>query len=218
MHKIFTIAGMGADTRLYQNIKFPEGFEVIPADWLIPEQADTLTTYAAKLIQHYQIKPGDIVIGNSLGGMIAVEIAKQIKLDKVILISSIKTIAEAPAYFKIFRTVPIYKAVPGKLMTSMGSLIKLVFGKMAPADLALFKSMLGKSSPVFLKWSMRAALYFDNQDEIPHLYHIIGDKDLVFPYQKIKNPTAIIKGGTHIMMFNRAAEISRILTEILRKP
>ncbi|AMR33323.1 hypothetical protein A0256_18810 [Mucilaginibacter sp. PAMC 26640] len=89
---------------------------------------------------------------------------------------------------------------------------------MQPEDLALFKSMLSNSSPVFLKWSMGAALHFDNMEDIPNLYHIIGDKDLVFPFEKIINPTAIIKGGTHIMMFDSAGEINKLLADILLKP
>jgi hypothetical protein len=88
---------------------------------------------------------------------------------------------------------------------------------MNPADMQLFKSMLSNSSPVFLKWAMRAVLFWRNNTEIANLYHIIGDKDLVFPYQNIKNPTAIIKGGTHIMVFDRADEINQILANILQK-
>jgi pimeloyl-ACP methyl ester carboxylesterase len=217
MSKVYLISGLGADSRLYKNIVLPEGFDPVATDWILPTPDDTLTSYAQKIVDHYDIHPNDIVIGNSLGGMIAVEIAKQVKLNKVILISSIKTISEAPAYFKVFKSVPVYKAIPEKLMTNVGVLIELIFGKMAPEDLTLFKSMLSNSSPVFLKWAMHAVLYFNNQEEIPNLYHIIGDKDLVFSYKKIKDPTAVVKGGTHIMMFDMAAEINQILAEILLK-
>ena len=217
MTRVYLISGLGADSRLYKNIILPAGFEAIPTDWILPAMEDTLTSYAHKIIDHYNIQPNEIVIGNSLGGMITVEIAKQVKLNKVILISSIKTINEAPAYFRVFKTVPVYKAIPERLLSSVGPLIELIFGKMAPEDLKLFKSMLSNSSPVFLKWAMHAVLYFNNQDEITNLYHIIGDKDLVFPYKKIKDPTAIVKGGTHIMMFNMAKEINKILAEILLK-
>jgi hypothetical protein len=90
-----------------------------------------------------------------------------------------------------------------------------MFGNMNPDDLQLFKSMLSNSSPIFLKWAMRAALYWKNNIDFSNLYHIIGDNDLVFPYKNIKSPTAIIKGGTHIMVFDRADEINKLLEEIL---
>ncbi len=47
-----------------------------------------------------------------------------------------------------------------------------------------------------------------------NVYHISGDKDLMFPYNMIKNVT-IVKGGTHIMIFNKAKQINTWLKEIL---
>jgi pimeloyl-ACP methyl ester carboxylesterase len=215
MSKVYLISGLGADPRLFNNVVLPAGYEVVLVDWLIPNSTDTLTIYSQRIVNQHNIKEKSIVIGVSLGGMISVEIAKQVKLDKVILISSIKTDSEAPWYFKYFRSLPVYKVIPGKLMTHVGFLIKPIFGNMNPDDLQLFKSMLSNSSPIFLKWAMRAALYWKNNIDFPNLYHIIGDNDLVFPYKNIKNPTAIIKGGTHIMVFDRADEINKLLEEIL---
>lgn len=216
MRKVYLISGLGADSRLFKNIKLPASCEVILVDWHIPASDDTLTTYAQSIVKQYDIQDISTVIGVSLGGMISVEIAKQVKLDKVILISSIKTDSEASWYFNFFRNLPVYKAIPGKLMTHVGFLVKPMFGKMAPDDLALFKSMLSNSSPVFLKWAMQAVLYWKNAVAIPNLYHIIGDNDLVFPHQNIKNPTAVIKGGTHIMVFDKADEINALLAGILK--
>jgi pimeloyl-ACP methyl ester carboxylesterase len=216
MRKVYLISGLGADSRLFKNTKLPADCEVMLVNWHIPMSSDTLTTYAQAIVKQYDISNNSIVIGVSLGGMLSVEIAKLITLNKVILISSIKTNSEAPWYFKVFRNLPVYKAIPGKLMTHVGFLIKPVFGKMAPDDLALFKSMLHNSSPIFLKWAMRAVLYWKNEVQLSNLFHIIGDKDLVFPYQNIKNPTAVIKGGTHIMVFDKAAEINTLLADILK--
>jgi pimeloyl-ACP methyl ester carboxylesterase len=216
MTKVYLIPGLGANSRLFKNIQLPTEYEIVLVDWLIPNKTDTLTSYSQKLVSQYNIIDNSIVIGVSLGGMISVEIAKQIKLNKVILISSIKASSETPWYFKFFRSLPVYKAIPGKLMTHLGFLVKPMFGQMSPSDLALFKSMLQNSSPIFLKWAMRAVLYWKNDVEFSNLYHIIGDKDLVFPYQNIKTPTAVIKGGTHIMVFDKATEINALLADILK--
>ena len=215
MSKIFLIAGLGADTRLYNNIDLHE-HEAIPVDWIEPNESDTLSTYAEKLIYQYHIIPHSIVIGTSLGGMIAIEIAKKVPLNKVILISSIKTINEAPWYFKLFRNVPVYKIIPDKLFTSLGFLIEPVMGKMNANDLWLFKDMLKNSSPKFSKWAMGAVLKWDNEIIPPNVYHIIGDKDLVFSFKRIKNAT-MVKGGTHIMIFDKASQINKLLKGILKK-
>src|SRR5580698_6255930 len=202
MSKIFLIPGMGADTRVYNNIDLPD-HEVVCVDWIEPHETDTLATYAQKLIYQYNITPGSIVIGNSLGGMIAIEIGKFIKLKKIILISSIKTIDEAPRYFNFFRALPIYKMVPSTLFNSLGFGIEFFVGKMEEGDKLLFKDMLKKSSHTFLKWSMRAVLAWRNTTIPPNVFQVIGDKDKVFPWQKQKYAT-VIKGGTHIMIFDKA--------------
>ncbi|HEY4197133.1 MAG TPA: alpha/beta hydrolase, partial [Mucilaginibacter sp.] len=82
MAKIFLIAGMGADTRIFNNIEIPEEYDVTPVDWIPHHKTDTLETYSQKLICQYNITPNSIIIGNSLGGMLAIEIAKKVKLKK----------------------------------------------------------------------------------------------------------------------------------------
>ncbi|TWR31271.1 alpha/beta hydrolase [Mucilaginibacter pallidiroseus] len=217
MTKVFMIPGLGADSRLCKNIILPNGFECILIEWLEPLQTDSLETYSKAIVKQYVIKNEDILIGVSLGGILSVEIAKQLHISKLILISSIKTDSEAPLYFQFFRNLPVYKVIPGGLINHLGVLIKPMFGKMLPNDLALFKSMLSNSSPVFMKWAMSAVLQWRNSTIPPNLYHIIGDKDLVFPHKNIVNPTAVIKGGTHIMVFDRADEINALLADILNR-
>ena len=215
MSRIFLIPGLGADTRVYNNIDL-NGHEVICVDWIEPNKTDTLSTYAQKLIYQYHITPKSIVIGNSLGGMIAIEIAKIIPIEKVILISSIKTIDEAPWYFRLLRVIPFYKPIPGKAFNSMEFLIKPFFGHMNETDNWLFRDMLKNSSPVFLKWAMDASLKWNNKVIPPNVIQITGDRDLVFNYKRIKG-AIIVKGGTHIMIFEKAKEINKILKRILKK-
>ena len=216
MSRIFLIAGMGADTRIYNNIELPSEYEVIPVDWIEPHKTDTLSTYSQKLIYQYDIRPKDIIIGNSLGGMIAVEIGKKIPLKKIILISSIKTTDEAPAYYKLFRALPIYKIIPNKVITSAGFLIQPIFGKMSDADLWLFNDMRRNTSPIFLRWAMGASLNWDSTTSPANVHHIHGDKDRIFPVKNLKG-TTILKDGTHIMIFNYAKEINKWLKSILKK-
>jgi pimeloyl-ACP methyl ester carboxylesterase len=215
MSRIFLIPGLGADKRIYKNIKLgTDADELIYIDWLEPDHKDTLTTYAQKLIDEYDITPGSIVIGNSLGGMLAVEIANKLKLEKVILVSSIKTINEAPFYFKLFKYFPIHSIIPGSLFSKMGALIAPLFGKMYSVDAYLFNSMLQNTSSRFIKWAMGATLHWQNKTVPPNLYHITGDNDLIFNHKKMKNPI-IVKGGTHIMIFDRSREINQLLKDIL---
>ncbi|MEO6149849.1 MAG: alpha/beta hydrolase, partial [Mucilaginibacter sp.] len=184
MSKIFLIPGLGADCRIYKNIDLA-GHEVVKVNWIEPSSNDTLETYAQKLISQYNITTESIIIGNSMGGMIAVEIANKIAPQKTIIISSIKISAEVPSYFSIFRGIPVQKIIPGKLFTSMGFMVKPMFGHMSTEDAELFIDMLENTSPFFAKWAMGAILNWKNSVIPANLYHITGDKDLLFPYKNI---------------------------------
>jgi pimeloyl-ACP methyl ester carboxylesterase len=213
MSKIYLIPGLGADCRIYQHIDL-QGYDVVNVSWIEPDKQDTLSTYAQKLIDYYSITPQSIVIGNSLGGMLAIEIAKRIELDKAILISSIKIADEGPRSFKWYRYLPLYRLLPEKWLPSMGFMVKKVMGKMSKHHQELFISMLKSTSPKFVKWAMGAILHWDNQIIPKNVYHITGDKDKIFPYKRIKGAT-IVNGGTHIMIFNKAKQINTWLKEIL---
>ena len=213
MSRIFLIPGLGADYRIYKNIDL-EDYDVVNVSWIDPDDNDTLASYAQKLIEKYQIGGGSIVIGNSLGGMLAIEIAKKIALNKVILISSIKSIDEAPWYFDFFKTFHIYRAIPVKHLTLVEFVAEYTFGGMTEDDQRLFADMLKNTSPVFMKWAVEAILHWDNQIIPPNVHHISGDKDKVFPYKNLKGAT-IVKGGTHVMIFNKATEINNWLKNIL---
>jgi pimeloyl-ACP methyl ester carboxylesterase len=213
MIKVFLIPGLGADYRIYKNIDL-QGNDGVNVSWVEPDKNDTLASYAQKLIDKYQITAGSIVIGNSLGGMLAVEIANKIELNKVILISSIKSVHEIPASFKWFRFISIYRILPAKLFTSLGIFVKYAFGKMTKTDQQIFIDMLENTPPVFAKWAVGAILHWNNQVVPDHVYHIHGDKDKIFPSKRLRDAT-IIQGGTHIMIFNRAKEINTWLKNIL---
>jgi hypothetical protein len=46
------------------------------------------------------------------------------------------------------------------------------------------------------------------------IVHIHGDHDKIFPVKHL-NPTHIIPGGSHIMMLNKAAEVSQCINSVL---
>jgi pimeloyl-ACP methyl ester carboxylesterase len=213
-NKVFLISGLGADGRLFKNLDL-SGFDVVPVTWIEPAQKDNLSDYAGKLIGRFGITPQSSVIGVSLGGMLTVEIAKQVALKHTIIISSIKSGLEAPFYFKFFRSVPLHKILSGEFIISIGFLLRPLFGKLAgKKEGQMFYLMLKNTSPKFIIWAMRAVLDWDGKPAAQKINHIIGDADLIFSHKKIKDAIVIPKGD-HMMVFTRAAEITKIIRNIL---
>ncbi len=108
----------------------------------------------------------------------------------------------------------LYKLVPAKVYTSSGFIVRSVMGKVSRKNKELFIDMLRKTPPVFVKWAMGAILNWDNHVIPENVYHIHGDKDMIFPSKRLRN-AFIIKGGTHIMILNRSKEINTWLKNIL---
>ncbi|RVU00950.1 alpha/beta hydrolase [Mucilaginibacter limnophilus] len=213
MSRIFLIPGLGADCRIYKNINL-DGHEVIMVNWINPEPEDTLNTYSQSIINQFNIAERDVVIGNSMGGIVAVEIAKQIDLKKAIIISSIKTDSEAPRYFYFFRKYPLYRYIPDNMLVNLKFLLKPLFGKISKKNAELFVDMLENTPPEFIKWAMKAILDWRNSEIPASVYHITGNKDAIFPDKYIKN-AQIINNGSHLMIFTKAKEINQMLKQLL---
>ncbi|QQL51427.1 alpha/beta hydrolase [Mucilaginibacter ginkgonis] len=213
MRKVYFISGLGADRRAFDRIRITN-VEKVFVDWIEPDRRDTIATYAGKLISHYGIKHNDTVVGLSLGGVMAIEINKQIGLAKAILISSIRSTDEAPAYFKTFSRWPVFKLASEKAIIDIAARMVPVMGKMEKVKTNLFTDMIRDSSPKFVKWAMGAILKWQSTTQFDNVYQIIGDKDRVFDFRKTPNAT-VIKGGSHIMVYNRADEVSAWLEQIL---
>ena len=213
MEKVFLVPGLGADERLFKYIELKK-FNVTAVNWITPDAKDTLRDYAARLIQYYHINHDSVVIGVSLGGMLAVEIANLIKPKKTIIISSIKISKEAPLIFKLYKYIPLYKLLSEQYYGFLTMIAKPFFGKFSREDWKVFDDMFKRTPASFMKWAIEAILNWENFTVPDNLYHLIGNRDLIFSYKKINN-AKVIRGGTHMMVFDKAEEINYLINEFL---
>jgi pimeloyl-ACP methyl ester carboxylesterase len=212
---IYFISGLGADHRAYQFLE-PQDITFKHIKWVEHNSNDTLGTYAEKLIEQIDQNQNVYLVGTSLGGMLAVEIAKRIKVEHTFIISSVKSKFEQPGYFNFFRFFPMYELIPESVLSNPNFWLKFLF----PIGLSdewkvLFADMFKQWSPSFIRWAMKAALQWDNTTLIENYTHIHGDNDVVFPIIHIKN-VEVIKAGTHVMVLSKAREIKRIISEKIR--
>jgi pimeloyl-ACP methyl ester carboxylesterase len=217
MHKhIYLISGMGADERIFKNLRFPEGYTVHHLHWLptIPgESFENYATRMAKGIEHDH----PTLLGVSFGGMICLEIARQQPVEKVILISSIKHSSEKPGYFGLVKKLGLLALLklPDALIFRRRTLIVKNFMNIETAeDMQLINDYMQKTSYDYLRWAIPAIVHWQNEFIPASLVHIHGNKDVPFPVRNVK-PTHIIAGGGHFMVHNRAAQINEILVQVL---
>ena len=212
MQNIYCLPGLGADHRLFSKLKVDTN--LIPIKYINAETADTAETYAEKLLD--QIKEDNpILMGVSLGGILAIEISKRVPVQKLILISTIKSKNELPPYFSLLDHLPFDISKTAAWFKNYGELLKPFYNKINKEEMDLFKSMLIATPDDFINSGVGAVSHWKNETiETDHI-HIHGSYDLVFPTKWVNNYTEI-KSGSHFMVVDKADQISPIINEQLK--
>ena len=211
--KVYFISGLAADSRVFNNIQLPAGFETIHLDWITANKGESLADYALRLAEKIDVSEEFVLIGLSMGGMVAAEIAKTYKPAGTILLSSVATHKQFPFHFKLAYYLRLYKLLPGQFFKS-ASLLKRFFTTEKPENKKLIEQVIKDSDPAFIRWALGAILQWKNENVTQPLWHIHGSKDEIFPVRHT-NPTHIIPKGTHLMVMEKGAEVTKLLEEIL---
>ena len=197
----------------FKRIKLPEGYEPIYLDWITPEKDESLSNYARRFASLIKNDDAFILIGLSFGGMLACEIARLRNPMKTIIISSLASSNELPWYFKQAGKIGLHKAVPVRLMKA-GSIFKNLMGANTKEDKAIIINYAKSADPNLVRWSLHAIFNWDHPQRLPGIIHLHGSNDRTLPV-KYTHPNYIIKDGGHLMVFNKADEVNKILTEVL---
>ncbi|MGB0428863.1 MAG: alpha/beta hydrolase, partial [Bacteroidia bacterium] len=107
---VYLIPGLGFDCRIFSKFNF-QNHEVVELNWLEPLANETWEAYATRMASKIEKDEKSVIIGHSLGGMLAQEISVHLNIKKLVLISTICKADENPWYFKILRRFGLYLLV-----------------------------------------------------------------------------------------------------------
>jgi pimeloyl-ACP methyl ester carboxylesterase len=210
--EIYIFSGLGADERVFQLLDFSE-FSTTFIKWIVPQDRETIEHYTTRLLDQIKTKKPTL-LGLSFGGIIAVEVAKQIDIEKVILIASAKTKNEIPFYYRFAGQLGLHKLVPTRILKSSNFFTNWLFGTRSTFDKKLLKQILMDSDPIFLKWAIDKVAKWANQTQPQNVYHIHGTSDRILPMSFV-NCNVTIKNGGHLMTLNKADELNTLLQQQL---
>ncbi len=208
---IYLLPSLGADKRLFQKIQLPE-VEFHNIVYPIPEPNESIQSFCQRLAEQIA-HPNPILVGSSIGGVLSIELSKLIATDKIILLASIKTAKELPAYFRAVRIMRLYDWFP---MSEFKARANLGSFKGDPNDQSnnLFLEMLRDTDDRMLLWGFKQVSIWKNKEIPSNLVHIHGDKDTVFPIKNVK-ADYVIEGGYHFLAYDSASEINALLQQIV---
>jgi len=206
--------GMSANPLIFEMIKFPKDiYEVHLLKWIEPVLNESIESYAIRLskdIIHH--KP--VLIGVSFGGLIVQEISKLLDVDKLIIISSVKSNTELPLYMKSAKFLKLYNYFPLKLFDEIFNISKFLKINKIYKKIDLVDKYLSVRDENYLKWAIREILNWKQKKPLEGVIHLHGDKDITFPISLIKN-CITIQGGTHALILTKHRWLNKNLTQII---
>ena len=207
---LYFISGLGADKRVFQKLIIPESFIIHYVEWIPVFPEESLSQYCEKLITQINRTEPFILIGLSFGGIIAIEMSKQVKPVQTILISSISRPEEAGRVYTFLGKLQIQRIIPIRFLLTPSPLLFRLFGAHTKGEQTLLKQILADTDPDFFRWSLNRMFSWKNDWKPERLLHIHGTGDRILPYNDRMQAIKVI-GGEHLMVYSRSEEISRLL-------
>jgi esterase/lipase len=214
MKKIFVFSGLGADERVFVHLKI-EGYQLIHVKWLKPIKSESLQDYA-KRISAFVTDENLILMGLSFGGIVANEVSKIKPIEKLILLSTVKTKNEFPFYIRLVKAFQLHKMIPYSILRHFRILNNYVFSAQSREQKEMLRKIIDESDVDTIQWSIDKVVNWQNEIPPPKYLHLHGTKDIIFDCRKIKN-AHFINGGGHLMVLSRANDISKLIADFLKQ-
>jgi pimeloyl-ACP methyl ester carboxylesterase len=208
---------LGADERLfaYQRAMFPN---LMVPKWIKPKNKESLSAYAHRFAKTLQVERPFYLGGASFGGMVALEMAKQLKPEGVILIGSARDAKMVPFYDKgLIKLFPLLPALLVYVARNSPRFRMFFFGVTRKEHRETFNDMLLKTPNRFLCWAIKAIFSWKGcAVKGIRVLHIHGKQDELIPLRKI-NPDVVIKDGGHLVNLTHADEVNRYIRNFVER-
>jgi len=207
---LYCIGGLGTDRMVFDGLNIP-GVELEILDWLPHSNGERLERYAERMAEEAAFPEEFNLLGVSFGGMLATEIAKALKPKNLFLLSSIQTASEVPRFYRTVGNLKTHHLMPARLLKSSNLLSRFFFGVNAKKDHHVFRDILDKTDPAFLRWALDAILRWENREKIAAV-KIHGTHDRILGFHEASYS---IENAGHFMIHTHAEEISTIIKKEL---
>lgn len=207
--------GLAAGPEIFYKLTLdPKIYELHYLIWLEPlALEESIANYAMRMTEEIKHE-NPILIGVSFGGILVQEMSKFMEVEKLIIVSSVKSKRELPTRYKIANKSKIYKLFPTQIVTNFESYARFFVGKSLEKKAKMYKKYLSVRGKSYIKWSIHNVINWQQDKPMKDIIHIHGTNDHIFPIKYIKDCIKI-EDGNHSMILIRAKEISEIIHEKL---
>jgi pimeloyl-ACP methyl ester carboxylesterase len=213
--KLYLLSGLGADERAFQSLYFPKHIQVVYLNWLPPLAKETMQQYAKRMANRIDTAEPFFLAGLSFGGMLVTEMLEYIHPIKSFLISSVACRKELPAVYKLAGILQLNKLLPEKTVNKANPIAYWYFSVRSQNEKHQLQEVLAATDPKFSKWAIHEIVNWKRKQVPQNIIRIHGSVDRVLPIKQFR-ANYVIEGGGHLMVANRALEVSEIFDKELQ--
>jgi pimeloyl-ACP methyl ester carboxylesterase len=208
---IIFIPGLSADERMFHSIK-NELKNSYVLNWIEPNSKELLSSYVKRLKQKLPPDENYFVVGVSFGGIVALELTKQINSIGCLLVGSITSLKGLS--FSKRQLLKLFRMDSQKIIVSSKFMYRR-FGSFSPNHIrSKTRRFTGGKAP-FYAWAYGALSNWEPPETKVPVYHIHGTDDEVFPIG-LATPTKVIEGGGHNIMHSHPQVIGQYIKKIIK--
>jgi pimeloyl-ACP methyl ester carboxylesterase len=210
--KLYLLPGLGTDARLF-DAQREAGLAFVMPTLIEPRHAESLADYGRRMAETIDTSEPFAIGGMSLGGMMALEIARHVRPTCVLTIASARSAGALPGWMRMLaRGVSLLPAQLYKSVVGPAIGLTLRHETMSPAQGQLLRDMFVESDARFFKWAANAAARWQFAGKIDAPVHAIhGSDDRLLRSAHVDADTWV-EGGGHMINLTYAEQVTQWIT------
>lgn len=220
---VVLLPGVGADERLFApqlsaSSSASSSFSVSVPPWAPPSPSDTLSSYAATMAAAVAARglPRPFVLGGaSFGGMVALEMARVLQPDALVLLGSASSTAALRGILRPFLPLAaLVRPWSARLLAVGAPLIAPIFGARTPAERADFCAQAASTSPAFFAFALRAIAGWRPAPLVGvRVLRIHGGRDRILA-PDVDGDCEIVDGAGHLLTATHGDAVNAFLDKL----
>lgn len=217
--RLVLLPGLGADRRLFHRQQLP-GVQVELLDWIEPIRGESLREYAVRLAKTFDTTRPMYLGGVSMGGMVALELARLLTPVATFLIASARSPQAIPRWYHLPHLM--LEHLPLAQMRTVALETPFVRWSMGPMDGEtenLVCKMVADTSPRFIGWAIRAVLGWDGPGSVTgRVFQIHGGEDRLLP-ANLQRPDVLVPSAGHLVNLTHPQIVNEfLLSRLIHEP
>lgn len=210
----YTLSGLGADHRIFARLE-AAGVSLVHIPWKQPYPGESLRDYAARLLA--DLPAGKLsLMGLSFGGLVVQEMAAMRSVDNLVLLSTLTSAAERPAWMSWAGRLKLDRVMPLRSYDWMEPIQNRNLGvtSQEPELLQLVREYRRQVNQEYLNWAIGQVLRWKAPSALRvtgkiHRFH--GQHDRLFPraLRQTEVNIEVFPDAGHLLVYTHAAWVAR---------